>query len=483
MSNLLTRFLRGLDFRRFPRKKRIRFYINISLAVFVAAGMHLVEHNTQWGRTTLDTAYDTFIKKDAANTPMDPDTGQLVVVDLDHQRPPGPISYISPRNKIAHIINTARQGKAKLVVLDIHMETADNTSANTNPATKTPSNDQLFRTALLGFPKTADFTTQIIFARRFKTERIKTKTGTLKIVAKPIRHYFAQEIEANANFHYAVPTMLGSPADAVVRYWKSHQPGTKEVNWSLPVKTAALAHNAGKRLDQTGKQLSGPAEGLLEIRDADGGTVFELPLSNKDVIRQRIRFRILPADVLGAIHRGTALPAGADNLTPGQCTGKILLVGASHPDRGDSHYTPVGHMPGLYVQANAIDTVLNRRQYVPPALWLALLFDFFVILVAAYVFHHFTKWPYTVIAAVVMAWVLAFVTYNVVYRLFGVFLNAAFAVLASGVFDFLANIEEYLEERKSNGHKKAQKAQKKKNTKRILIRARRAIGVPKGEES
>ncbi len=105
-------------------------------------------------------------------------------------------------------------------------------------------------------------------------------------------------------------------------------------------------------------------------------------------------------------------------------------------------------MPGLYVQANAIDTVLNRRQYVPPALWLALLFDFFVILVAAYVFHHFTKWPYTVIAAVVMAWVLAFVTYNVVYRLFGVFLNAAFAVLASGVFDFLANIEEFMEERK-----------------------------------
>ncbi|HEX7275742.1 MAG TPA: CHASE2 domain-containing protein, partial [Acidimicrobiales bacterium] len=94
--------------------------------------------------------------------------------------------------------------------------------------------------------------------------------------------------------------------------------------------------------------------------------------------------RFLPTDSLGRleINYTAALRSGAPDvpyrsaadvvggrLRPGELEGRVVLVGATDPALGDAHVTPVdkgGRMPGVFIHANALNTLLTRS-YLTPA--------------------------------------------------------------------------------------------------------------------
>lgn len=70
----------------------------------------------------------------------------------------------------------------------------------------------------------------------------------------------------------------------------------------------------------------------------------------------------------GAAYRSAADVLGG-RLRPGDLAGRVVLLGATDPALGDSQVTPVdkgGRMPGVFIHANALNTLLTRS-YLTPA--------------------------------------------------------------------------------------------------------------------
>ena len=113
-------------------------------------------------------------------------------------------------------------------------------------------------------------------------------------------------------------------------------------------------------------------EAILRLsEDPKGPTVDLANLPYAD----RIMYRIVPQR---GQERAYLLDRPAKEvLEPVQmkdASGDLVLIGASHADSGDLHQTPLGGdpMPGVYVLANAIDTLQQRGLLGPPSLWLVI---------------------------------------------------------------------------------------------------------------
>lgn len=133
----------------------------------------------------------------------------------------------------------------------------------------------------------------------------------------------------------------------------------------------------------------------LAIEGPDGGIVPSITLAAMaeldglagPVILRRggvqLGARMIPTDDLARLEvnyaadlrLGAARPAYrsaadvvAGRLRPGELDGRIVLVGATDPALGDTHVTPVdkgGRMPGVFIHANALNTLLTGSYLVP----------------------------------------------------------------------------------------------------------------------
>jgi adenylate cyclase len=78
-------------------------------------------------------------------------------------------------------------------------------------------------------------------------------------------------------------------------------------------------------------------------------------------------FATFPSGAIVQVARSGA-PVGEDN----PFRDKIVLVGATFAESRDFYPTPLGLMPGVEIQANAVHTLLARRALLPPPWWLNL---------------------------------------------------------------------------------------------------------------
>lgn len=116
-------------------------------------------------------------------------------------------------------------------------------------------------------------------------------------------------------------------------------------------------------------------EAVLRLsRDSTGPTV---DLSNLPYA-DRIMYRLVPQRGRERTHLldRSARDILDQPVSLKDASGELVLIGGSHADSGDLHQTPLGGdpMPGVYVLANAIDTLQQRGLLGPPSLSLALLF-------------------------------------------------------------------------------------------------------------
>ena len=112
-----------------------------------------------------------------------------------------------------------------------------------------------------------------------------------------------------------------------------------------------------------------------------------------------------------------------------KCKDKIVLIGRTDKDCEDFHFSPVGMMPGMYVHANTIATVLSSSRPHLCSMTMHLLLEFLLVLAAAYIFLNFSgsKVGYSILFMFGACWVLPFFYYCFTNEY--IFLNMAFMSL------------------------------------------------------
>ncbi len=437
LFKIMEKICNRLTAREPEKKKKAQFCVNMWAGIVVLLLMHTAA-STPWGEGVLNDAFDEFIQKDAKKAVKTiANTGDIFLVDLDHNKPEKPgeeISYISPRDTIAKIIKMAAPGKAEIIVLDILLEKKDYRS---------PEKDEELHKALEELSMDKECQTKVIFAQRVG------KNGKLK------RNLFDPLIEKNPNFYRAIPYLYATKKDRVTRYWKAYDVyGKTNIIWSIPVLTLVLNEGRMEDLKKREKQLvqkKNEVEDLVVNLAKSKNKKFVLPFSNKDLFRQRIRFSLIPKDCIDGFPAGNLiLPTIKDieKVDPRRFKDKIVLIGASDPEKGDIHPTPVGDMPGMYIHGNAIHTLLKGLQPKPAPWWIAIVLDIVIIIAVPYFFLRLKSWLAKLIGTIILSTTLALFSYYILFRYLGMFFSFAFGTAAMGYFDTFSGIRETILERK-----------------------------------
>jgi hypothetical protein len=212
---------------------------NIIIGIVIAIFFHYIE-NTVSGQKMINQSLDFFILHDAEKTiqrSKDPNvlnnvnmSDKLIFVDIDretYQKWGEPL--LTPRDKLARIVEYAYKGAADIIVFDILFENKDCCN---------PEFDGRLRKTL------SDMTdkwskTKVIFPVRVTTEG--SDQNSYFKVRKGI---FADLINRNPNFYYAMPNFSDYNTDRVIRYWSSYKTieGDRDhpVLWNMSLLTIML---------------------------------------------------------------------------------------------------------------------------------------------------------------------------------------------------------------------------------------------------
>ena len=217
--------------------------MNIVIGTLVVIAFHLLE-NTNLGESTINTFFDKYITKEsleAAKVDISLETSGIVFVDIDHK------TYfewgeplITPRDKLAEIIELAYMQNPKLIVLDILLENPDSNK----------DKDRKLRDVLRNILKDSNNTnTRIIFSSRIGYDKNMEKEILKKTIVDDLI-MSAENIAMNGDlkkFYPASPYTSRSTSDYVERYWNLYETytdknGKKRILWGLPLLAAILSN-------------------------------------------------------------------------------------------------------------------------------------------------------------------------------------------------------------------------------------------------
>jgi CHASE2 domain-containing sensor protein len=445
----------SLDVRRFPKKKRAHFFINLAIGFGIVILLHFLQE-TRWGEGTLDKFFDLFISSEsrkAVQAQTDLQHAPILFVDIDHD------TYaqwgeplITPRDKLARILKVLYDNGAKVVVLDILLEGPD----------CRPENDRTLLEVIEKIRDDPTSPTKLILSQRigFKGELKKTIFDRLLEKGSLAGGSGSQKI------YRATPTLSATGSDNVVRYWSLYErfhgdDGREGIIWGSPIVAVLLAVEGGL-------QKLGPSEEILQRIEGNHGTSFDvlqlnngrrlrLPYEQAHLYLQRLRFWLVPqgappnasieneSNIGGNLYQ-TVVKFDELEYYREMYKDKIVIVGNSSPDVGDIHRTPVGDMAGMYVLGNSIYTILEKEQPSPPPVWLSLMIEIVVIIGAAYIFLYFTSLLAQIIASVIILLVFGYFSY-LFFMKTGVFVNFVFAIVGMGFHETAKDLEEIIEKK------------------------------------
>ncbi len=439
------KIIKTLDPRKFEKGKRTQFYLNIAAGLIMVFLIMPGLESTRWGESLLNSALDRFIASEAkAAVKTNEDPGELLLLDIGfvkkndikEKEPEGKTNFLSPRDTIAKLLTMAFAGDASVVVLDFAFEENDCCH---------PERDEQLRKVLA---ENTNKRTKVIFpVRTISIDR----TGKYEKIQPLI---FDAVIDQNPNYTRAISTLLASPEDAVVRHWKVYhqykekEDDLKKILWSIPVLAVALHNGKDKDLKnleafllQPDKKLAGYS---LTFETAGKKREVFLPLRETDSYRQRIRFRLIPKDCIADNPEGNIPVTTAEYLIPGQFKNKIVIIGNSDPEVGDVLSTPVGDMAGMYIQANAIHTLLKGYQPKPPPWWVVFLINLFIIIGAAYLFHYTESFWKDILVLLIGILGFGALGYYCFFKSFGIVPNYVFGIAAIGYIEIMNSLKDIL---------------------------------------
>ena len=146
---------------------------------------------------------------------------------------------------------------------------------------------------------------------------------------------------------------------------------------------------------------------------ADGVT-----LDSERVPLERGALRIRWSDDLTGSAQGRIIPAErlADVISPDLFRGAIVLVGTVDPAKSPWVSTPVGHMPPLLVEANAVNSLLSHRFEHPTPSWPSTTLAFMLGASVIAPSSLRRRWPIVVTVAIGLAWIAVAVVSAAAHR-------------------------------------------------------------------
>jgi hypothetical protein len=443
----------SLDVRRFPQKKRAHFFINLAIGFGILILLHFLQE-TRWGEGTLDKFFDLFISSESRKAvQVDLQHAPILFVDIDDD------TYaewgeplITPRDRLARILQVLYDNGAKVIVLDILLEGPDCRPENDRALLEViekikddpKSPTRLILSQRIGFKGKLKKT---IFDRLFEKGSLAGGSGLRKI-------------------YQATPTLSATGSDNIVRYWNLYEryqsdEGREGIIWGSPIVAVLLAVEGDLQklgpFEEILRRIEGDHGNSIDVLQLNNGKSIRLPYDQAHLYLQRLRFSLVPqgpspnALIENEAHSGGNLYQSVvrfDELEyyREMYKDKIIIVGNSSPDVGDIHRTPVGDMPGMYVLGNSIYTILAKGQPSPPPVWLSLMIEIIIIIGAAYVFLYFTSLLAQVIASVIILAVFGYFSY-IFFMKTGVFVNFVFAIVGMGFHETAKDIEEIIEKK------------------------------------
>jgi hypothetical protein len=444
-----------VDFRKFPARKRTHFFINLSIGIVIVFFLHFLQH-TRWGENTLDKFFDLFVSwesKKVVQVQNDVQKAPILFVDIDHE------TYkewgeplITPRDRVAKILQILHEAEAKVIVLDILLEGSD----------FLPDNDQKLLEVLEKIKLDPKNITKVILPQRIGFE------GKLKknLFDGLIDQYHSLGDSRFPALYRAAPSLSATSSDNVVRYWNLYeefqsQDGGNEIIWGYPIVTVLLAIEGNLRgLESFQEKLSAKESSQsndFEVLHLSNGKIIKLPYDKAHLYLQRLRFLLVPeksteeylveknvgneGNLFQTVVRYKELEYYKDFFKD-----KIVVVGNSSPDTGDMYRTPIGKMAGMYILGNSINTILTKEQPSPPPGWLGIFIEIVVIILAAYIFLYFTSLLAQIIASLLILIVFGYFSYLYFLKT-GVFLNFVFAIVGMSFHETTKDLEEIFEKR------------------------------------
>jgi hypothetical protein len=264
-------------------------------------------------------------------------------------------------------------------------------------------------------------------------------------------------INRNNNFYRALPFVVTSSYDGMVRYsgnydyyLDNNETGKTVIKklYAIPELVSKLINN----VDIHGEKLLGTEEELNTKKFSEINELFAVQNDDEKLLyERRIRYFIIP-DKPGLSHRTGNLPLEQyftpDNIIPEYLKNKIVLIGSSNPESGDYHYTPIGFIPGMYVLGNVINTEIMNLYPRQISDFLKYLIELLIIVFSAYVFICTDIFKARYITSILLLLILGFINWLIFFK-YGIFINFILPVIGMRSHAFIGNIERWF----TPGHK------------------------------
>ncbi len=427
------------SFKKLTHEEKVHFFINIGIGIIIVILLQFFE-NTDFGENTINKAFDYIIRKEAVGAAKEGNiinqkgkkvAEQISFIDMGGVYQKRGIPLLTPRDELAKVIETLSKGGAKVIVLDILLEERDCCH---------PEHDRQLRNVFQELIK-KKVPTKVIFPIRIG------KDGEKK------RNLFEDLISAHPNFYSGIPYLSATVSDRVTRYWvpyeKVLEKGKEAILWNASFLAAALAHGKENEIKTMDQKVRGEKLPTAHFMKLNGTREIEISSDREDIYRNRIRFFLIPKDIFPKYPGGNLfeLVNEVDDVNDVPFKDKIVIIGNTHPEAGDIHLTPIGHMPGMYIIGNAINTILLGLQPSHPSILLNMLIEFGVIIIAAFILSRFPPLFIKILKGVILISVLSAISYFYFLRT-GILLNFTFAAAAMGFHDTAMSIEKEMMKRK-----------------------------------
>ncbi len=403
-------FFSCFNVKKFTPSKRIHFFVNLGIGIFIAIICHCFQHTT-WGESIINSILDIYIQHDAGKSISNPlllEDNNIVFVEIDDE------TYvkwnepdITPRDKLAQIIKKCYDEGAKVILVDILFEKEDRSPDNIR--------DKKLKEVL-----------KYIFDREEAEQEIRESILDHSFAGIIFLHRIGFKGDLKANifynfikgekweketkiFHHAIPLFSSNSNDNVVRYWNScelycNEEKRDDLIWGGPLLAVMLYEDKVVKLEHLKQailsDINKTPTGNIGKFTFKNGNEYILVFNTSHTFYQRIRFKIIPGKVITGNNsigmdferEGNAYFFSAkynnhfNNIGAKFFQDKIVIIGNSSPDTGDMHRTPVGDMPGMYLLGNAVYTILNTKQVKQLPWWIGYIIELFIIITAAYLF-------------------------------------------------------------------------------------------------
>ena len=341
-------------------------------------------------------------------------TGNIIFFDIDDrtflewEEP-----VLTPRDKLADLIKIAASNSAKVIVLDILLY---------DKACNPDEDNKLIATLKSLSNKEINVLFPYTLSRNKKIKRSKID-GLDDLIDKSI------------NFYIGLPIIMASE-DGVIRYFSGYQVAKdkndeSKVLWDISVLATALFFDNFNELRDKEEMILNEEikDHRLRINLSEEKKIY---IKSDDIYTNRIRFFMRPPDLYGEDKKGNLslaqrmvvdlLITNADNKNEEYIKGKIVIIGNSSLWKGDTYFTPVGYMKGMYIIGNSINTIIHNALQITPSQRLIYIFaEIPLILIIAFLFSFkkgtFNDWLFALIPIFILLLIYIFYSKEVFFKL------------------------------------------------------------------